>query len=1270
MRFGIAFLAVMLPISAVAQTSDRDYLTAFLEDSLSGAGRKVTVTGFTGALSSTASLTELTIADDQGIWLTLRDVSLDWSRSSLLSGAVVVNELTAKDIILDRLPVSEAAATAPEAGTFSLPELPVSIDIGKIAAEHISLGPTVLGQKIEARLDASMQLADGEGNAKLLLERSDAGPAGKIDLTVNYTNTGENLTIDLSAQEAAGGIAATKLGLPDAPSVSLTIKGAGPLNGFAADVALNTDGVDRLAGKVTTSGATDGATGFAADLAGDLAPLFLPAYAEFFGNQVALKVEGQRWPDGRMALSQMQVAAKALQLDGKLAMGADGLPQSFALTGKIADPFGRPVLLPLTTAQEVRIDGADLSLSYDAAMGEGWSADIAVTNFDRADFRASTLGLKGSGRIARVAGKPQIGGNLHFTAEGLEPTDRAVARALGAIIWGDVTGYWRQDSGLVSVSRFDLNGENYAAQASGKIEGLADAFAISGQAAAQMQDLARLSDLAGRDLSGAAALTVKGTGSPITGAFDLEATATGTDMSGGIPQLDALLRGQSRLSASVLRDTDGVTLRSLTVNAQTLTAEAQGKLASAGSDVTSTLNFSDLGSLGAGYHGALTGKAHLTGTLADAQMTLDAIGTDLAIGQDQADRLLSGQSVLALNLALKDGTLVVNRADISNPQLDAKATGLLATAGSDVSASLNFNDLRALGAGYRGALNGKVHLTGTMTEGAVTLEATGRDLAVGQAEADRLLAGQSTVALDLALKDGKLQVNRADISNPQLTAKASGTLDGAQQRLQIEARLANLALLVPQFPGVLTVSGSALQDADGLTLDLAGKGPGQIDATVKGRIAAGYGSADLAIKGSAQAALANVFLGTRSISGQTGFDLRLNGPLQPSSLSGPVTLTNGQLADPALKFSLRNISAKALLQSGRANIDASLDVSTGGKLAVQGSVDLAAPYTGDLTVDLQRVVLRDPDLYETRLNGQVTLKGPLTGGAMIAGRIALAEAEIRVPSTGFGGAAGLPDLKHVNEPANVHATRARAGLISTAKAEGGGASFGLDLVISAPERLFVRGRGLDAELGGELRLTGTTDNVVPVGSFSLIRGRLEILGKRLDLTNALLQMQGSLVPYLDVNATTTNDGITTGIEIIGTASDPEVRFTSSPELPEEEILAQLLFGQGLQNLSAFQALQLANAVAVLAGKGGDGLLSKLRKGAGLDNLDVKTATDGSTQVTAGKYISKKVYSEVTLDETGQTEINLNLDISKTIKLQAKTGSSGDTGLGIVLQKDY
>ena len=121
----LASCLALLPVTGHAQTDDRDYLTAFLEDSLSGAGRKVVVTGFAGALSSQASLTELTIADDTGVWLTLRDVTLDWSRSSLLSGAVVVNELTAGEIILDRLPTSEATSTSPEAGSFALPDLPV-----------------------------------------------------------------------------------------------------------------------------------------------------------------------------------------------------------------------------------------------------------------------------------------------------------------------------------------------------------------------------------------------------------------------------------------------------------------------------------------------------------------------------------------------------------------------------------------------------------------------------------------------------------------------------------------------------------------------------------------------------------------------------------------------------------------------------------------------------------------------------------------------------------------------------------------------------------------------------------------------------------------------------------------------------------------------------------------------------------------------------------------------------------------------------------------
>lgn len=1164
---------ICLPYVACSQTSDRDYLTAFLEDSLSGTDRKVVVTGFTGALSSQASLTELTVADNQGIWLTLRDVSLDWSRSSLLSGELVVNHLTADEILLDRLPVAASDAPSAEAGSFTLPELPVSIDIGEISARHIVLGPSVLGTGLEATLEASLSLAGGDGKANLLLKRTDAGPAGNVSLTASYANDTQRLAIDLTAAEAAGGIVSTKLNIPGTPAISLTAKGEGPVSDFSADIALASNGVDRLSGQVTLNGTADAATSFNADVAGDLAPLFLPSYAEFFGNSVSLTTSGKRWPDGRLELESLSVNAKALTLQGALALAEDGLPLKFSLQGEIAAPDASPVQLPLTTAQPIKVASAEIALAYDASKGEGWTANITTLGLDSADFRADRLTIAGSGRIARLAGSRQVGGTLRFSGEGLAPTNAALGRALGSVVWGDALGFWREGDGSLSVQRLNLNGEDYSAAMNGKIEGLGDAFAVTGQASAKIDNLNRLSGLVGRNLAGAAQVGLSGTASPITGAFDVEADVTGENMQIGIAEVDSLLKGTSKLQTSVKRDTVGTILRSMTLEAQNLSAEASGTLATAGSDVLATLDFTDLRSLGGQYRGRLTGKARLTGTLA---------------------------------------------------------------------------------------------------EGKIVLDATGRSLGIGNPQADKLLNGDSTVALILALKDGVIKVDSANLTNPQLEARATGVLDGSKQTITLEAKLRNLALLLPEFPGALIVQGTAEQDRSGIALNLKGKGPGQIDATVTGQIAPGFSSGDLAIKGTAQAALANGFIQPRAISGKLGFDLKLVGALQLASLRGPVTLTDGKLADPGLNFGLQGIQATADLSAGKAAITSTMQVSSGGKLAITGTSSLTAPFDGDLVVDIQRVTLRDPDLYEATLNGGVTVKGPLLGGAMIAGKIAMTQTELRVPSTGFGGAGGLPGLKHKNETKPVRDTRARAGLIATGKssATGTATGYGLDIVLSAPSRLFIRGRGLDAEMGGELHLLGNTKSVSPGGSFSLIRGRLDILGKRLDLDEALLQMEGELVPYLHITASTENDGITSGVAIDGPATDPTVRFTSSPELPQEEVLAQLLFGQGLQSLSALQALQLANAVATLAGKGGEGVVSKLRKSFGLDNLDIKTDASGGTSLSAGKYLSKKLYSEVTVDQSGQSQINLNLDVTKSITLRAQAGSDGNAGLGVVLEKDY
>ncbi len=1274
----LAVCAAPLALGTQALADDRDYLTALLEDNLSGGGRKVVITGFEGALSSRASLQELTIADEQGVWLTLRNVSLDWTRSALLSGNVSVNELVADEIILDRLPAVDTSLPAAEAGEFALPELPVSIEIGKISAKRIAIGASVLGEAIEAQLDASVQLSGGDGVATLQLERTDSGPEGTLALDASYSNTSKALVLDLSAVEGQGGLAAVLLDLPGAPSVSLTVKGAGPISDYAADVALKTDGENRLSGSVALGETKAGDKTVDVDLQGDLAPLFLPDYAEFFGNKVALIAKGSRAPDGRLALSQFDLTARAVRLAGSLSLAADGMPQAFDLTGRIAREDGQPVLLPLTTTLPVRVQAADIALSYDLAAGEGWKGAAVVTGFDRADFRAARLDLSGSGRIARRPAGPVFGATLRFDAEGLDPTDPALARALGAFVSGDGLIYLASGSDKLTIPKLALYGQDYAAKiVAAQISGLGDALQMAGQVEAQMEDLSRLSGLADRPLSGAADFVMSGAGSPLTGGFDVQGTITGTDLRSGISQLDGLLAGKSTVDVSAVRDTTGTTLRNLSVQATSLRVEAKGKLATAGSDLTGSVDFADLSVLGDGYSGALVGKGRITGTVEDAAVTLDATSQDLHVGQAQADKLLAGQSLLSIVVARKGEVITVTRADVSNPQLEAQVAGSVAGSltglGTDLAAKLSLADLGVLGAGFGGSLQGDAQLTGKGEAGTVSVTATGSGLRVGQAEADKLLAGESQVVLELDLREGKIRVDRADVSNPQITAKATGTLTEGVQTIDIDAQLVSLGLILPEFPGALTIKGKVVQAADGTTLALSGRGPGGIDALVSGRLAPGFASGDLTIKGNAQAALGNAFIDPRAVSGGVSFDLRLNGPLALSSLSGSVGLADGRLTDPLLPFSFQNIAARVALSGGVARVDATVPVSSGGQATIGGTVGMAAPFSGDLAIALQRLTLRDPQLYTTTMNGALTVKGPLAGGAQIAGRVALTETELRVPSTGFGGAGGLPDLSHANEPAAVQATRARAGLTdSGAAAErgGSGVSYGLDVVISAPNRLFLRGRGLDAELGGELRLLGSTSAVSPQGAFDLIRGRLDLLGKRLELTEARLEMQGRLIPYIRVAAMTENDGITSGVLIEGEATDPKVTFTSSPELPEEEVLAQLLFGQGLQNLSALQALQLANAVATLAGRGGEGVVNKLRRGFGLDNLDVQTDAAGGTAITAGKYLTKKVYSEVTVDQTGKSQIDLNLDVSKSITLRARASSDGETGLGIYLERDY
>ena len=90
----------------------------------------------------------------------------------------------------------------------------------------------------------------------------------------------------------------------------------------------------------------------------------------------------------------------------------------------------------------------------------------------------------------------------------------------------------------------------------------------------------------------------------------------------------------------------------------------------------------------------------------------------------------------------------------------------------------------------------------------------------------------------------------------------------------------------------------------------------------------------------------------------------------------------------------------------------------------------------------------------------------------------------------------------------------------------------------------------------------------------------------------------------------------------------------------------------------------------LAGRGGEGVVGRLRSGFGLSDLDVTTTEAGATEVRAGTYLTENIYSDVTVDNEGETEIELNLDLTPSTTLRGKMGSTGDTSLGIFYERDY
>lgn len=209
----------------------------------------------------------------------------------------------------------------------------------------------------------------------------------------------------------------------------------------------------------------------------------------------------------------------------------------------------------------------------------------------------------------------------------------------------------------------------------------------------------------------------------------------------------------------------------------------------------------------------------------------------------------------------------------------------------------------------------------------------------------------------------------------------------------------------------------------------------------------------------------------------------------------------------------------------------------------------------------------------------------------------------------------------------------------------------LDIALRAPRRVFVNGNGLNTEWALDAQIGGTASEPSLRGTANIIRGDVDLIGRNFQFSESSVRFTGDPAnPRLNINADRSAGGLTAGFDIRGTAQDPDFALSSSPALPDDEILSRVLFGRSPTELSAFEAAQLATAIASLTGNGGFDLIGPVKDVLGVDRLDFGVSETGAPTVGAGKYIANNVYLELRSSTRGAPGVSVEWSPRSNIEI--------------------
>lgn len=422
----------------------------------------------------------------------------------------------------------------------------------------------------------------------------------------------------------------------------------------------------------------------------------------------------------------------------------------------------------------------------------------------------------------------------------------------------------------------------------------------------------------------------------------------------------------------------------------------------------------------------------------------------------------------------------------------------------------------------------------------------------------------------------------------------------------------------------------------------------------------------IAGEGELDLALAQLFLNPelQQIAGNLTIDLEAGGTVASPQLTGFIRSDNIRYQNHLTNTDLEKISVDLVgsrevltLRSIKAHDQ------QGGTTELTGTVQLAPSYreSGDmvqLKLRAQNAALAATEMANGKIDANLELHGNLKE-MWLSGSGKLQPLNINIDQA-FS--SSIPSIQYT-DVTEASTTQDNVPLIH------------LKLQLDVENQAFIRGRGLITEIAGGIAITGTQKNLSYQGQFSTKRGQLDLFNKRFVLQEGNVRVSNEIVSLRIVTVHDAGD-IEYTVTLAGTIEEPELLLSSNPTLPEDEILARLIFGKSVRDISAFEAIQLGLAAQQLAQGGALGYADSARKMLGVDRLsiDSEETEDGESgfSVGVGKYVSENVYVEIkhTPDPAQPWRGRVEIELSPNLSVQTSTTETGGGRADLLWKMDY